>query len=461
MNYLVGLMSLIPIIFLGDLVFQQIARRIQISAPFALRLALDWALGTGTVTLIVFYSSLLHASSGYLTSIVLIFFLAVLQILRILKNRANTKNKAALFSLRYGLFMLLFLILVAGLWYVATAAGLGLDGTAHWGIKAKASFLEGGWILIPSGLSRFPHHNYPLLVPTQQGWLYTFVNAVDPKAVKIVFIVFYLALGSLFFHAIRRHYVLILAFLYTMLMMTTPLLAISALPAYADVSLMVFVFGTVVFIHDWLDSGDRSQLILGATLAGFALLVKMEGMAYWLVSFVFLMGYAGWSSWRNHSTRLIGQALLFPLITALIAGSWFVYTRQADLDVKSFATPTVAFFLEHTDRLPVILDHVARQLFLGIGYWGLIWLVFLLVTIWKWRSLTRADALYLWLCVVVPIGILSFSFVFSRWPAYILHIETALPRIILQTVPIVWLFIATQTTEVNNWIQSVKSGAFA
>jgi len=458
MNYLAGLMSLIPIMLLGDLVFQQIARRIQISAPFALRLALDWALGTGTVTLIVFYSSLINASSGYLTSIALISILAVFQIIRILKNTYITKNNATIFTRKYGLFILLILIMIGGLWYVAAAAGLGLDGTAHWGIKAKASFLEGGWILIPSGLSRFPHHNYPLLVPTQQGWLYTFVNAVDPEAVKIIFVLFYLALGFLFYHAVRRYYTSILAILYTLLMMTTPLLAITSLAAYADVALMVFVFGSVIFIREWLENDDRSQMILGATLAAFALLVKMEGMVYWLVSFTFIMGYASWFSWRNNSSKLLVQALLFPLSAALIAGSWFVYTWQADLDVKNFASPTIAFLVGNKDRLPVILDQVARQLFLGIGYWGVLWLLFVLVTIWKWRSLARANAFYLWLCVVAPLGVLSFTFLFSLWSRYILHIETALPRIILHTVPIAWLFVASQTNEINVWIQSVRSG---
>lgn len=458
MNYIKALASLIPIILLGDLVFQQISQRIHGSTPLYLRLSLDWALGTGTVTLIVFHLSLINAHSGYLTSIVLVSLLGLYQLIRILKALSDSPRKIGIDAQKGVIAILMFLVLLTGLWFVAAATGLGLDGTAHWGIKAKASFLEGGWTLIPTGLNRFPHQSYPLLVPTQQAWLYTFVNADDPKAVKIIFVLFYLVLGGFFYHAIRRNYSKIVSIVYSVLMMTTPLLTISFLPAYADVPLMVFVFGNVIFIHQWLETGDEYMLRIGAILAAFALLAKLEGTVYWLFSFAFVIGYASWSYWRTKSTKILRQALFVPLIALIIAGSWYLYVWQADIGVQNFVSPTLSLIVERSDRLPVILDHLARLLILGLGYWGLLWLIFLVVSVWKWRNLARVDALFLWLSVTIPISALSFSFIFSRWPTYITHIETALPRIIMHTVPMVWLFIASQTMEIKDWFQSVRSG---
>jgi len=458
-NYLIALATLIPIILLGDLTFQLAGKKIQSSMPLGQRFALDWALGTGGLTLIVFYSSLINANSGYLASIAITSLLGLIHLLRVLRSSNATRGITGKVLKKYGAILLIFLFLLAILWYVAGAAGLGFDGTAHWGIKAKASFLEGGWVLIPPGLNRFPHQNYPLLVPTQQGWLYTFENAVDPNAVKIIFVSFYLALGTLFYHAVRYRYTPVIALLYSLLVMTTPLLAISSLPAYADIPLMVFVLGSVVFISKWLQTGEKSQMVLGAVLAAYALLVKMEGLVYWLFSFIFIMVYAAWFYRNNKAARILKQALLFPLITIAIAGSWFLYTWQSNLGVNNFNSPTISSLVERIDRLPVIFNYLTRLLFFGMGYWGLLWLIFVVVSIWKWRSLARVDVLYIWLSVTAPIFALSISFVFSQWPSYITHFETALPRLVMQTVPIAWLFIASQISEINEWFQSIKSSS--
>jgi predicted membrane-bound mannosyltransferase len=191
---------------------------------------------------------------------------------------------------RTALFILIGLLLIAILWYISQLAGLGVDGYAHWGIKAKASFLDGGWILSREGMRRFSHPVYPLLVPSQQGWIYTFLGQVDEQAVKIVFVMFYLALGALFYHAVRPFYDKILTVFFTLLMMSTPLLALSALAAYADIPLMFFLFGSVFFLIKWLDQGRIRDMVIGAVLAAFLLLVKREGTIYWLVLLIFLSG---------------------------------------------------------------------------------------------------------------------------------------------------------------------------
>ena len=182
-------------------------------------------------------------------------------------------------------------------------------------------------------------------------------------------------------------------------------------------------------------------------------------MIYWLVTFIFIMGYAAYSYWRKRSAEVLGRAILFPLIAVLIAGSWFLYSWQAGLSVKNFATPSLTFIFANSDRLPVIFARLMKLLLFDIGHWGLLWPLFVLVTFWKWRNLSRVNVLYLWVSVIGPILILTLGFIFSLWDSYVLHVDTALFRIILHTVPLAWLFIATLSSEVNDWFQSLRAPA--
>jgi hypothetical protein len=106
----------------------------------------------------------------------------------------------------------------------------------------------------------------------------------------------------------------------------------------------------------------------------------------------------------------------------------------------------------------VIAEMLVRELFLNIRAWGILRSLFMAITIWKRRSFTQPAAKLLWISVVIPIILLSGSFVFSVWSSYTFHIETALSRLILHTVPLAWLFIAMQSADLKAWFNELRYG---
>jgi 4-amino-4-deoxy-L-arabinose transferase-like glycosyltransferase len=162
------------------------------------------------------------------------------------------------------------------------------------------------------------------------------LGQVDDQAVKIVLVMFYLALGALFYHAVRPFFNKILTVFFTLLMMSTPLLALSALAAYADIPLMFFLFGSVFFLIKWLGKGQIRDMVIGAVLAAFLLLVKREGTIYWLVLLGFLVGQYLSSRRKGQRSVPVGHTLVFPIVAILIAGSWFILLRFTSIEYGSF-----------------------------------------------------------------------------------------------------------------------------
>lgn len=450
-----AVVSLVPIVLVGDLIYKVIATRIGFEIGLVHRLSIGLAMGIGAATLALFYVSLISTRSAFSLTIGLFVLASLLYLGFLLLTGFSRKSKKP-DLVRVSLLCVLGLTLVGILWYVSWQAGLGFDGYHHWGIKAKGSFLDGGWILTRAGLSRFAHPAYPLLVPSIQAWIYTFIGEVDEGAVKIIFVIFYLALGGLFFHAVRQLFTRLLAAFFTVLMLSTPLLAITALSAYADVSMTFFLFGSVLFLTKWLDERRMADLVIGSLLSGLLLLVKREAAVYWVVIFLFILGYFLLTRKSAQKRMTIFQMLFFPATAIFIAGSWFLFLQITGIDSGSFETPTLALLFERSERIVVMVQKLVRELFFNFGAWGILWYLFVFTSIWQWRRFTRPSSFLLWISVVLPILLLSISFVFSVWDDYTLHVDTALSRLVLHTVPLAWLFIAKQSSELQAWYQELR-----
>jgi len=457
MNFVIATVSLIPIFLIGDLLYRIFAAKYSVAISVFLRWPVTLAFGVGAAALCLFYISLIDTKLAFTIVIGGFIAVSVSYLVALILRRSDRKRMH--FSLTHGVLLLAFsLFLLAVLWFVSQKAGLGHDGYYHWGIKAKASFMDGGWNLTREGLERFTHPSYPLLVPSQQAWIYTFLGEVDEGAVKIIFVLFYLALGSLFFHAVRREYDRLLAIFFTILMLSTPLLALTALSAYADVPMMFFFFGSVLFLTRWLDDGGQGDLLIGAIFAGLMLLVKDEAIVYWAVIFLFILGYYLHSKRVGRKPVSLNQMLLLPFVAILIAGSWFVFVRIAGIEAGSFETLSLSLLLERGNRLAVVAQMLLRELFLNFGAWGILWYLFVALLVWQRRLLAKPSVLLLGVSVVVPILLLTFSFVFSVWDDYTAHVETALSRLILHTAPLAWLFIAQQGSELQAWYNELRHG---
>jgi hypothetical protein len=74
--------------------------------------------------------------------------------------------------------------------------------------------------------------------------------------------------------------------------------------------------------------------------------------------------------------------------------------------------------------------------------WDIFWLIVLLASVSILiRQRTVQAAMLFWL-LLAPLGIYLASYLLSAWPDYIAHIDTSLPRLLIQLCPVGWLLIA-------------------
>src|SRR5262249_1344171 len=147
---------------------------------------------------------------------------------------------------RWGaVFIAVLVWAVSGVMIGAARRGLGWDGVAVWGLKAKAAFADGGF---PGpyfhDLSRQGSHpGYPLFVPLAEAWVYRCIGQVDECAVKLLFVAFYVALVALFYGGVRREgFTATFSLGFTAALATVPLLRAQAMSGEADVPLAFVVF---------------------------------------------------------------------------------------------------------------------------------------------------------------------------------------------------------------------------
>lgn len=453
MNYALAILGVLPIVLVGDLAFKVIASKLDLHYSFGIRVALAWALGTGLLTLAVFYASLINSGKAFLTTVIVFVSLAAVRMVVFFVQQPRI-SRLRLPRYRTLLPFLLLGILIGVVWSVSARAGLGLDGTAHWGIKAKDSFIHGGWRLFTPTYRSFSLPDYPLLIPTLQGWIYTFIGAVDEEAVKIIFIYFYAALALFSYAAIRSKVRLLLATIFTLLMVSTPLISISGLMAYADVPLMLYLLGSVFFLYRWLNSNEQVDIVIGSLLAAFSLLVKRDGIVHWVAALgiiTILSLVPKRSSW---SSSRIKQLLIYPAFGLLISGSWYLFIILGDIRITSFDSPTLLTLVERTSRIPTIIGTYLKHLSDPLE-WGLLWFIFAIVTVWQRHKLKNKSILFVWLMTLLPLLFTATGILLSSDAVYGSHVSTAVDRLIMHTVPTAWFYVALSTTELDVWLQSM------
>jgi hypothetical protein len=338
---------------------------------------------------------------------------------------------------------------------VSWASDLGFDGLLTWGFKGKLAFMEGGW---PAAYFVDPwrvlsHLDYPLLIPTIEAWIYTFLGGVDEQAVKILFILFYFGLLALFYGFLRPYFHAPMCILYTTLLATTPYLAsLAAVSGYVDVPLMVYLLATAVFLHRWLKDGQESDLLLTAVLGSFAVWVKREAAVYWLFNAFAITAYVLLWRHKTYSWKVKGKSLfLFFAPAAIILLPWFAFLAWLDVPNSDFNNIGLTVLWDQADRLRIIAQMVISQ-YLSLGRWGIAWIIWGIVVVWRWRQFAHPATLYLWGVTIFPIVGLSFTFVFSVWEPFTLHIDLSLERLLLHALPMAWYFVAIQTVGLEAWL---------
>ena len=365
--------------------------------PWAPRLAFAFALGEAAIVLWMILLSL----AGLRFSVAAILPLAVVAILARLRER-NRMLEADAAPGDPGPRLLP--VPVAAI-LLAAAAGvvfLGsfqepiaeVDAIAHWAMHAKVFahdrtalpvFLTAGGV--GDGVSHWP----PLL-PLAQTWSHLAMGAYDPRLIKGIFPLFYLAILALLAGALRRHLprgpVLAGVVLWaTLPALVVPFPAGSIASAYADAPLSLYLAATAAALLAWvLDRSNRS-LVLAGILAGAALWLKREGLVFAGVAvagvWIRLLFFGG----RRRGARALASGALFSMI--VIASIALQALYKSRFPGPFTGDPIDLGALLSAGGLRRIAESAGYLIREGLhpGRWGFLWIGFVLLVFARIRRI--------------------------------------------------------------------------
>lgn len=459
MAILLVLLSLVPILLVGNWLLSLLAGY-ESSRTWQEDVTLSLALGCGFVAYVLFLISQINHHLALNGTIAITLLLALTRLFQIregfrLAGRTMVWEKEQWHKLLLAAPLILLSFSVIA---VSWASDLGFDGLVTWGFKAKLAFSEGGW---PSAYFVDPwrqlsHPDYPLLVPSIEAWIYTFLGRVDEQAIKILFILYYLALLTLFYGLLKRRFTFHLSILYTTLLACTPYLAsLAAVSGYVDVPLAFFLLGATAYLYRWLAQRENADLWLAAVMSALAIWVKREAIIYGLFNVTAVIVYL--LIWQR--SKLIRQEILTNLFRFFLPGfilllPWFIFLAWYQVPNSDFESISVTVAWRNLDRLQIIFGKLIDQ-YASLGRWGIAWIIWASVSIWRRPFLASPAQLYLWGSAFVPIMGLSALFIFSIFEPFDLHMDLALERLFLHAIPLAWYFVALQTTGLEGWLQQL------
>jgi hypothetical protein len=334
------------------------------------------------------------------------------------------------------IFIAVFVIELMSILYLSIQHTLGWDGLTVWEMKARYAFLHGG--ALPFDYFRdksrwFSHPEYPLLLPLTESWFYTWFGEADQFWIKLIFPIWYVAAMSILLLAAEElSGNRAIAWIIVLLFPLVP--AINGAPGgvavgYADVPIAAIFIAAIFYLLRFLRDDSRDALALFLALAATLPWMKREGAILWFVLTIAAVAIL-WSRRKGNMSILA----FVPGICVIAAWKIFLVSVHA-LPSRDFAM--------HADisRVPGIL-HELWLTVIDRDLWNIFWLLaaFAIVAV-VIRECARTTAVLLW-TLFAPLALYLSSYIFSAWPDYIAHIDTSLPRLLIQLTPIAWLLIA-------------------
>lgn len=336
----------------------------------------------------------------------------------------------------------LFGVLIFQLVYTLTvslSSTIGPDGLYVWAIKAKAIYLDStvspGTLrnYLTSDTWSFSHPNYPLTFAAVEAWLYIWIGKIDVQPIKLINACGFVALLTLLVGHLRRHLPLAPALLLACLLATSRIFVDYSTSGYADVALAVVFGGAVIFGVNYLYSRDQYSQYLCIILAACATQIKNDGTLMFIILVFFMCLALLFSSGVKPALGFIKRGIVVAAIIMsprLLSRIITPYNRHED-----FAFPSIHLFMQNRARLSSSFGHLL-QVLTDFGQQGFIWVItgiFLLVCIAYWKQSSVIFLTGICTSYLMATGI---SYVFTRWPDYVSHIQSSLDRLVLQVAPV-------------------------
>ena len=399
--------------------------------------ALAWLFGTAIVSLSLWIGGLLIRGIG-LQLIVTAFCVLLGSVGFARWRKLSSKQKSDSWKTADSMFIALFAIELMSIFWLSFQHTLGWDGLTVWELKARYAFLNGG-VMPPAyfaDASRwFSHPEYPLLLPLTETWFYLWIGDCDQFWIKLIFPLWYAAAMSILLLAGEElsgkrwiGWVIVLLFPLVPCIHNAPG---GIQVGYADLPLAAIYLAAIFYLLRFLRNGSRDPLALFIALSATLPWMKREGAILWTA----LAVCGAIIIWRRRS---LAMSILSFLPGICVIASWKVFLIAVHaLPSRDF----VSIGRGSIDRTAGILHELYLQL-IDWRVWDIFWLLVAIALIAALiRERSARVAVLVWL-LLAPLVCYCGSYIFSAWPDYIAHIDTSLPRLLIQLTPVGWLLIA-------------------
>ncbi len=403
--------------------------------------ALAWLLGTAVVSLSLWIGGFfVRGIALQITAAAVCILLGALGLRRwrvLPRPEQTTQPRKTLETI----FMVLFAVELTLIFCLSFQHTLGWDGLTVWELKARYAFLNRG--VLPTAYfadaSRwFSHPEYPLLLPLTETWFYLWIGDCDQFWIKIIFPLWYAAAMSILLLAVsevcgKRWFGLVIVLLFPLVP------AIYAVPGgievgYADLPLGAIYLAAIFYLLRFIRTESRDALALFLATAATLPWMKHEGAIVWAA----LSICGAIMIWRRRNLSIA--------ILSFLPGLGVIAIWKFSLSAVH-AVPSPVFVsmwpaaLKNLHRVSQILHELYLQV-IDRDSWDIFWLLVAIALVAVLvRKRTVCAATVVWL-LLAPLACYCASYVFSASPNYIAHIETSLPRLLIQLTPVSWLLIA-------------------
>ena len=152
---------------------------------------------------------------------------------------------------------------------------------------------------------------------------------------------------------------------------------------YADLTCALYYISGTIYLNLFIENDDRGCLLLSGLLSGICLWTKAESLVLIAINTLVLLGWLI----KNKRIKFIGYFSVFPLVYGL---SWWLYTKF----ILKIHIPHLSNWQDSISepiwpRCSFILQYMLQKIN-ARHYWGLIFPVFLISIIFRYKHLKKA-----------------------------------------------------------------------
>lgn len=404
--------------------------------------ALAWFFGTAVVSLTLWLVSFFARGLVLQIFVTLVCLaLAISGVVQIRRRSMTSRLALPKSRIEYALAGLI-LIEIAIVFFLSLRHTLGWDGLLIWELKARFAWLNGG--ILPAAyfadVARgFSHPEYPLFLSLNEMWLYLWMGEPNQYWIKLIFPIFYgagmvlLARAAFVFTGERWIGLLVAAlFLFVPWIYGGPG---GIVVGYVDVPLGFFYLGAIYSVVLVARTNTPSALALFIAFNSVLPWIKREGVILWLVAGIF----GACAIWKRRGL-LCAIASFVPGVALALGFRVYLHVMHAPASLD-FVPVNFTTFRSHLDRVGPVLRELFEEMSIA-SHWSLFWSIVLLALVAAAARGQIRRCATLFTFMAVPLALYCSTYLFSAWPDYIGHIESSLPRLLIQLIPTAWLIIA-------------------